>query len=72
MADDDWGDGDPGFFFDDDDYLYVEDEFAVAVSKAPLLPSRPAVILSALCTASRYTRLVFPALTKSLLPREPG
>jgi len=31
MADEDYGD-DAGFFFDDDDYLYVEDEYAIAVS----------------------------------------
>jgi hypothetical protein len=34
MADEEYGDD--GFYFDDDDYLYVEDAFAVAVS--PILP----------------------------------
>jgi len=30
MADEDYGE-DAAYFFDDDDYLYVEDEYAIAV-----------------------------------------
>jgi len=32
MADEDYGDDDGFYFGDDDDYLYVEDAFAIAVS----------------------------------------
>lgn len=61
MADEDYGE-DAAYFFDDDDYLYVEDEYAIAVGIRNLRR------VSGACSA-RHTRARGQAVDTKNSPR---